>query len=74
MAASKQASKDQGDHVVIAIRRRGLNAYASVYGPFTKARAHVFATHHQMYEGEECSVEELETPCVHNKWIFEGVS
>jgi hypothetical protein len=33
-----------------------------------------FATHHQQYEGDECCVEMLMTPCEHNQWIFEGVS
>jgi hypothetical protein len=46
----------------------------SLFGPFTKAKAHVFATHHQQYEGDECCVEMLMTPCEHNQWIFEGVS
>lgn len=61
------------DHVVIALRERGLTRFAQVWGPFTKAHAHVFAAHHSQYEGDECSVEEMEEPCVHNQWIFEGI-
>jgi hypothetical protein len=74
MAASKQKKEVKADHVVIAIHRRGLYQHAAVHGPFTKAHAHVFASHHQQFEGDECSVEELETPCVHNQWIFEGIA
>jgi hypothetical protein len=75
MAAKMQAKKTAtADHVVLAIRKRGLWRNVLVFGPFTKAQAHVFATHHQQYEGDECSVEELDSPCEHNKWIFDGVS
>jgi hypothetical protein len=45
----------------------------SLYGPFTKAHAFVYAQHREMYEGDECSVEAMEKPCEHNQWIFEGI-
>jgi hypothetical protein len=72
--AKKPVTKTGADHVVIAVRVRGLDRTVSLFGPFTKAKAHVFATHHQQYEGDECCVEMLMTPCEHNQWIFEGVS
>jgi len=74
MAARKQKDESKQDHVVIALKRRGLNVYTNVFGPFTKARAHVFAAHHQRFEGDECSVEEMDAPCRHNNWIFDGVA
>jgi hypothetical protein len=74
MAARKQAKESKQDHVVIALKRRGLNVFTDVYGPFTKAKAHVFASHHQRFEGDECTVEQMKAPCSHNQWIFEGVS
>ena len=72
---SKKAVKDEvkSDHVVIAVRRRGLDRIVNLFGPFTKAKAYVYAQHRAMYEGDECSVERMEYPCDHNKWIFEGV-
>jgi hypothetical protein len=74
MAAKKQKREAEDLYVVISVRRRGLDHVSTFFGPFTKARAHVFASHHQQYEGTECCVEELETPCEHNDWIFEGVT
>jgi hypothetical protein len=73
MAATKQKKESVADHVVIVVKRRGLNVFTDFFGPFTKAKAHVFASHHQRFEGDECTVEEMETPCQHNQWIFEGV-
>jgi hypothetical protein len=72
---SKNAIKPEKnrDHVVIALRRRGLDKTVTVHGPFTKAHAYTFASHHQQYQGDECCVELLHEPCQHNKWIFEGV-
>ena len=74
MAAKKQKTESVADHVVIAVQKHGLDRTATVFGPFTKARAHVFAAHHQKYEGDECCVESLVAPCQHNDWIFEGVT
>ena len=61
------------DHVVIAIMARGLERTVRTFGPFTKAHAHVFASHQSKYEGDECSVEQMYEPCSHNEWIFQGI-
>ena len=73
MAATRTKKETATDHVVVCVRRRGLNVFTTFYGPFTKAKANVFATHHQRFEGDECAVEQMENVCRHSKWIFEGV-
>jgi hypothetical protein len=74
MAAKTQEKKLNSDHVVIALSKRGLTTYCSVFGPFSKAQAYTYAAHRQQFEGDDCSVEQMESPCEHNKWIFEGVN
>ena len=73
MAASKQKTEVKKDHVVIAVKRRGLEKFVAAYGPFSKAHAYTFASHHEKYEGDECCVEQMEEPCAHSKWIFQGI-
>jgi hypothetical protein len=73
MAASKQKTEVKKDHVVIAIRKRGLTQSITAYGPFNKAHAYTFASHHTQFEGDECCVEEMEEICPHNNWIFQGI-
>lgn len=70
MAAKKKVD-DQ--YCVVALTRRALDTFATVYGPFTKAQAYVVAAHRERFEGEQCQVEELEPLCEHNNWILEGV-
>lgn len=74
MAAKTQKAVAKVDHVVVAINNHGLDRTVSLFGPFTKAHAHVFATYQQKFEGDECMVEKLMNPCEHNQWIFDGVS
>ena len=74
MAAKTQKAVAKLDHVVVAITHHGLDRTVSLFGPFTKAHAHVFATHKQKFENDQCMVEQLLQPCEHNEWIFEGVS
>jgi hypothetical protein len=66
-------AQPERDYVVISVKRHGLDRMVSLYGPFTKAHAFVYAQHREMYEGDECSVEAMEKPCEHNQWIFEGI-
>ncbi|NBW18792.1 MAG: hypothetical protein EBR82_63540 [Caulobacteraceae bacterium] len=73
MAATKQKTEPERDHVVIAIRKRGLTQSITVYGPFNKAHAYRFASHHSQFERDECCVEEMEEVCDHNNWIFQGI-
>jgi hypothetical protein len=74
MATKKKPQKSEDHYVVLAVERRGLDKTVLTFGPFTKARAHVFAMHHREMEHAECSVERMIPPCSHNDWMFRDVN
>jgi hypothetical protein len=73
MAANKQKTEAKLDHVVIAVKRRGLEKFVTAYGPFSKAHAYAFAAYHGKYARDECCVKQMEEPCDHKQWIFQGI-
>lgn len=70
--AAKKTVNAKRDHVVISVRRRGLDQYVRVRGPFTNKEANTVAFYVTREDGDDCSVEMLEPLCQHNQWILEG--
>jgi hypothetical protein len=73
MAASKQKPEVKREYVVVRSLRRGLNAYHTFHGPFSKAEASAYALHHHTYSDGEYTVEHVLPLGHHEKWVMRDV-
>lgn len=73
MAASKQKTAEKREYVVVRSLRRGLNAYHTFHGPFTKGEASAYAMHGTAHDDGEYMVEHMTPLQHHEKWIVRDV-
>lgn len=73
MAAKTKGVNVKRDHVVVCVRRVGLNVHTFLRGPFTKAEGAAYAAHHSRYNKDECHLESMTPIHHHERWILKDV-